>query len=162
MPRTHEPMSSDDIAHYLPGAGIYLYRELATMRRLPPLPFILLYETEPGFGHWVAVLEVPGGIEHFDSYGLRPDAELDFIPQKYREAFASTAPQLVRLLLEDGRRCYYSEFKLQRGDSQTCGRWCTVRVLCANMTAAVFAGAVRRAAREVDMSPDELVAAIVT
>lgn len=161
MSRIDVPMSSEDITAQLPNAGVYLYRDLIRLKKLPPLPFILLYETEPSYGHWVAVHEVGGGIEHFDSYGYRPDAELSFIPEKYRKAFASTRPQLVRLLLEDGRPVSYSEFKLQRDPAQTCGRWCVTRILTANVPAAMFAKSVRRVAREMGVTPDDIVAAIV-
>lgn len=158
---TQQPMSDSDIRDVLPGIRIYMYRELAAMAVLPRLPFVLLYETSPHYGHWVAVLETPQGIEHFDSYGYRPDDELSFIPKQYRRVVNAGSPQLVRLLLGDPRQCHFSEFRLQKDPAQTCGRWCVARISCAEMDAAAFARAMRGVARGLDMTPDTLVATMV-
>jgi hypothetical protein len=134
-----------------------MYKELAELRELPKLPIALLYETEPGYGHWVAVLETPQGIEHFDSYGLKPDAELKWIPKKYREAFHATAPHLVRLLARDGRDINYNEFKLQSPSPKiaTCGRWVVARCKNKRLTTEQFAERMGDLAADYGVSLDE-------
>lgn len=156
---TYEATSSDQLQRA--GLPTWVYKDLATQTRLPPLPIAVLYETEPGFGHWTALLPVKGGIEHFDSYGLRPDAELRWVPQQYREAFAATTPHLVRLLLADGRPVAYSEFRLQAGGPiATCGRWVAARVRNRGLDAGQFARGMRDLARALGLTPDEAVVAL--
>lgn len=153
----YEPTSDEQIRQACPGIRTILYRDLATLHELPPLPLAILYETEPGFGHWVGLLETPEGIEHFDSYGLRPDSELRWIPKKYKAAFNSGSPHLVRLLLNDGRPVNFSEYRLQRGGGiATCGRWVVARCKNSTLTAQQFAKGMRGLAKEMGITPDTL------
>ena len=157
------PTSSEQITKAVPGISVWLYRDLARLTHLPALPIALLYETAPGFGHWTALLTREGGrlIEHFDSYGLRPDAELKWVPEAYRDAFSATAPHLVRLLYDTGLPIDYSEFRLQgRGDIATCGRWVVARARNAILTAAQFAQGVRDLAKSRGETPDESAVAL--
>jgi hypothetical protein len=149
------PTSDAEIAAACPGITTWLYKDLAKRRTLPPLPIAVLYETEPGFGHWVGVLETPEGIEHFDSYGLMPDEELDFVPEYYREAFAENAPHMVRLLLNDPRPVNYSQHKLQgSGRIATCGRWVVARCRNSRLTTDQFARGMRDVAKLNGTTPD--------
>ena len=152
---TDIPTSDSELVDACPGLSVWLYRDLARQSTLPKLPIAVLYETQPGFGHWVAVLETPEGIEHFDSYGLKPDAELRFIPPQYREAFMSTAPYLARLLGNDGRAINYNEYKLQGPHSNTCGRWVVARCRNRKMTTTQFALAMKQLAKRHHISLDE-------
>jgi hypothetical protein len=46
---------------------------------------IILYETEPSYGHWCALFEVsPSMLEFFDSYGKGPDTQLSMVPAHFR------------------------------------------------------------------------------
>lgn len=154
---TQIPTSDSEIRAACPGISTYVYRDLARMTALPRLPFALLYETEPGYGHWVGVLDTPEGVEHFDSYGLLPDAELAWVPKKYRAAFGAASPHLVRLLLESGRPIVYNQYRLQgRGKIATCGRWTVARCRNRAMTTDQFAGGMRALAKELRVSPDAL------
>jgi hypothetical protein len=165
------PTSDAEIRAACPGLSTWLYRDLAELEErgeFPELPIAVLYETEaPGFGHWVGLLHAGDGIvEHFDPYGLHPDAELKWVPKKYRRAFAADAPHMVRLLAridEAGAGVGYSEFRLQsrRPDIATCGRWVALRCRNPHLSAAQFARAVRREARARGLSPDELTVRLV-
>lgn len=148
--------SDAELRDAAPDLGVWLYKELAKQRDLPPLPIAVLYETMPGYGHWVGVLETPEGIEHFDSYGLKPDAELAWVPREYREAFAATAPHLVRLLARDGRDVNYNEYKLQSSSPEiaTCGRWVVARCKNRRLTTQQFAEKMRALAKAYDITPD--------
>lgn len=150
--------SDSEIRAGCPGITVWLYKDLAQLRELPPLPIAVLYETEPGYGHWTAVLQTPEGIEHFDSYGLKPDAELKFVPPEYRVAFAATAPHLLRLLARDGRDVNYNEYKLQGGGKiATCGRWVMVRCKNHRLTTEQFADAMEGLADMYGLTLDEAV-----
>lgn len=163
------PTSDVELRAACPGLRTWLYRDLASLEEeggFPELPLAVLYETSPGFGHWVGLLRTPEGIEHFDSYGLRPDDELKWVPKKYRAAFSEDAPYMVRLLTrveEAGLPVNYSEFRLQhrRPDIATCGRWVALRCRNTDLTAAEFSRAVRQTAREAGISTDELVTSLV-
>lgn len=165
----NRPASDAELREACPGARTWLYRDLARLEEeggLPELPAIVLYETAPGFGHWVALLGTPDGVEHFDSYGLRPDAELRWVPKKYREAFAADSPHMVRLLArfeENGVPVNYSEFRLQgrRPDIATCGRWAALRCQNSGLTSSEFAKAARGLARLRGVTPDELTVELV-
>jgi hypothetical protein len=149
--------SDSELMEACPGLSVWMYRDIAQLRDLPQLPIALLYETEPGYGHWVGVLETPEGIEHFDSYGLKPDAELAWVPEKYRQAFHATAPHLVRLLARDGRDVNYNEYKLQSKEPKiaTCGRWVVARCLNKRLTTTQFAEAMEDLAEAHGITPDE-------
>lgn len=152
------PTSDAELAEACPGLSVWLYKDLARLRRLPPLPIAVLYETRPGYGHWVGVLETPEGIEHFDSYGLKPDAELEWVPEQYREAFAANAPHMVRLLADDGRQVNYNEHRLQGRGTSTCGRWVVARCRNAGLTTNQFARGIKDLVRINGLAPDVIAA----
>ena len=163
------PTSDAEIQAACPGIRTWLYRDLARLEQeghFPTLPIAVLYETLPGFGHWVGLLRTPEGIEHFDPYGLRPDAELKWVPKKYRAAFQADAPHMLRLLSrfdQAGVPVNFSEFRLQgrRPNIATCGRWVALRCRNRHMTAEQFAQAVRETAKVSRISPDELTVRMV-
>lgn len=155
---TTEVTSDTQIRDACPGITTWTYRELADVLELPRRPFALLYETEPGFGHWVAVLDTPEGIEHFDSYGLRPDDEQKWIPKQYRQELGAGSPHLVRLLLRTGKPINYSEFRLQGpAPAATCGKWVAIRCRNRDKTAKEFAKNATALAKAHGITPDELV-----
>lgn len=153
---TDVPTSDTELQDACPGLTVWLYKDLARLPELPRLPIAVLYETQPGFGHWVAVLATPEGLEHFDSYGLKPDAELKFIPPQYRVAFMATAPHLARLLGHDGRDINYNEHKLQGKNTNTCGRWVVARCRNRRMTTDQFAAYMRWLADKKGITLDEV------
>lgn len=87
---------------------------------------IILYETKPQYGHWVAFFRSgPHEVEFFDSYGFPPDSELQFVPKSM-----GCYPRLEELCRKAGFTCIYNKCKLQSDSSHvsTCGRWASVRV----------------------------------
>ena len=92
---------------------------------------VLLYETRQNFGHWVCVFKVDKNtIEHFDSYGLKPDEELKFVPENFRKVNYLDYPHLTALLYFSKYDVIYNECQLQKylEDVNTCGRWVTARL----------------------------------
>lgn len=85
----------------------------------------------PKVGHWVALLNKPGFIEHFDSYGFSVDKELSIThEQKWLKALLSDSGKKI---VESRRR--YQQIREQ---VNTCGRWCVVRVKHFNMDVGEF------------------------
>ena len=85
---------------------------------------ILLYETKKNFGHYTALLyDMNGDLEFFDSYGLKPDEELNY-------ATYDDTPYLSNLLKKYNKKYSVNTVKLQKfvRDINTCGRWTTTRI----------------------------------
>ena len=59
---------------------------------------IILYEDAPSRGHWAALLKCYGLYEHFDSYGVKPDAELKWISAKRNKMLNQDEPYFTQLL----------------------------------------------------------------
>lgn len=93
---------------------------------------IILYETEPSYGHWVALFEVtPNTLEFFDSYGLAPDDELKLVPSQVRVHLGEDHPYLSALIKNSKYKyVIYNDRALQKAGpgTSTCGRWCSLRV----------------------------------
>lgn len=93
---------------------------------------ILLFETEPNYGHWVALIRVDKNtMEWFDSYGIAPEGELKFIPPGFRKKSKQDYPYLTDMIREGGytRLLYNSEHLQSSGsNTSTCGRWASMRV----------------------------------
>ena len=156
MSLINKPLSSDQIANAIPGVTVLKYNELCHFDSLP-LPMVILYETEPNFGHWVAVLETPEGIEHFDSYGIIPDNELKWINPKFRTASGQDVKYLLRMLYDSGKDINYNTYRFQGRDSSTCGRWAILRILFSDMTNDDFAKAIKYAAKKLKINKESLV-----
>lgn len=87
---------------------------------------ILLYEMKRNFGHWVALFytdESKSGIEFFDSYGMKPDEELNYA-RYVNQTF------LKDLLNKYSGSVINNSKKLQifKNEVNTCGRWTALRV----------------------------------
>lgn len=91
---------------------------------------VLLFETEPEYGHWVALIRVDDDtVEWFDSYGIEPNGELKMIPREF--AKQSMQDGLTDMIERGGyTRLLWNQTPLQkRGqDVSTCGRWASLRV----------------------------------
>ena len=94
---------------------------------------VLLYETSKNWGHWVCLFKDPKSniIEHFDSYGIRPDDEIKFVPKYFRKIGGEDLPHLTALLYKSNAPIRYNHHKLQssRRGVSTCGRWCVLRLI---------------------------------
>ena len=63
---------------------------------------IILYEGSYNRGHWVALLKYIGMFEHFDSFGVKPDQELQWINMKQRLMLKQATPYLSIFLDDEG------------------------------------------------------------
>jgi hypothetical protein len=145
---------------------------------------ILFYETSPNFGHWTCCLlkEDNDGkyIEHFDSYGVKPDDELNFIPIQFRKINYEYHPQYTALLLKSGLPVTYSQYKLQAkkvitkvgsssllgqtcpslrdkeitSEVNTCGRWVAWRIFFKDNDISDFADTFESISKELNLPMD--------
>jgi hypothetical protein len=91
---------------------------------------VLLYHTSKNYGHYTCLYEFNNTIFFFDSYGIIPDNELNFLHKDLREDLNSNHRYLTELLYNSNKRIEYNEYQLQEKKSgvNTCGRWCVNRL----------------------------------
>lgn len=136
-------------------ANIYTYEELSRFNHLDELlkphdRCVILYETstEPIYGHWCCLFKnaIPGMdgqiINFFDSYGYKPDSELNWksIPEYVRKVSGEDHTHLLYLLnkyLEQypDIEIYYNpyDFQEKKKGVSTCGRHVLSRLLLQNL-----------------------------
>lgn len=162
MDALYTPLSGIDMKRLIPDARVMTYKQLRGCGQLPELPLVILYETRPGVGHWVVILKTPEGIEHFDSYGMKPDGELSFVPIRNRALLGADQPHLVKLLLDTMQPINFSDWRLQsKGRIATCGRWCVLRAKYRELTSDAFGNLIKTASKKIGLKPDILVSSVV-
>lgn len=130
-------LSNHDLIQMLNGqANIVTYPELINYNRIddvlgPTGAAFILFETEPRYGHWVALMKRGNTIEYFDPYGGIIDGTLDYIPRDFQKQSNQDKTYLTKLLLDSPYEIEYNEFPFQKqGDKiKTCGRHSAVRLL---------------------------------
>ena len=117
--------------------NIKLYKELKNYNDIDKVLgkdgyVILNYETRTHYGHWVLVFKLDDDtIEHFDSYGLKPDDELNFIPPLFKIVNGTVEPYLSYLIYHSKYNVEYNQYKFQQMKKgiNTCGRHVLFRLL---------------------------------
>jgi len=143
------------------GMPCYVYSELERLVHLPRTPFCLLYELKPSHGHWCLVHDTfdtygEPCIEMFDSYGVFPDSELNWVNPDFRKVSGQLHTKLIRLLLNSGKNVAYNHECVQGPKSCTCGRWCILRHVHRNMCVEDFVKTIKAEANKEKISLDEL------
>ena len=93
-------------------------------------PAFILYEWEPGFGHWTVLFERNDGIlEFFDSFGETADHH---ISDTFYNDSIKASRLIVNYLIKTSRRHNKStvevnDIQYQSPDSFTCGKWCIMK-----------------------------------
>ena len=161
-------LSDEDIRKLLgPDIAIHTYDQLKNMKSVDELfdskgRGILLYQNQsPTAGHWNALLRKKKGIEVFDSYGEKPDKQLDEIDEDLKEQTNQDAPYLTRLLKGSGLPIYYNPHQYQHdgSDINSCGRWAVARCIYGNKSNEEFKKIVDTANKR-GMSNDDFVCAL--
>ncbi len=130
-----KPFSGEDILNILDQkTKIVLYNEIKKYKSIDSLlhPYgnvVILYETKPGYGHWVCIIKHKGKnpyIEFFDSYGMKPDQQLDYVPENMK-----SQPYLLKLFLKSEYPIIYNSKQLQQlmDDVSSCGRHVALRLV---------------------------------
>jgi len=174
------PLSDDDIKRYLRILGgirnpkVYIYRDLCDHNSLESLgldvdnPVVILYETSLNFGHWIILIMREGErqpiVEHFDSYGYKPDQEIAFVPENFRVESGQSVPHLSRLLYKSGHQIAYNAVPLQSeaDNVSTCGRWCVLRGIMRDYSVERFRDGIMRVGKKFNMTPDEVVCTVLS
>ena len=92
---------------------------------------ILLLEDKPRSGHYTALYRQGDLICYFNSYGDKPDRDMNCIPRLIRKMLGEDRPEITRLCAD--REIWYNHHKLQGEKSQVCGRYCMFFVSCLQM-----------------------------
>lgn len=129
------------------------------------LPFddntaIILYESEPNFGHWTMITKNDYGYNFLDSYGDTIDGELDYIDDDYKVKSGQDKKFLVNLLINAGEDVYYNNTKLQKlnNDIATCGLYCAQYLKHNDMNVDDFAKLIKKLSGKHKFTPDEVIA----
>ncbi len=131
------------------------------------LPFddnssIILYKTQPDFGHWTMINKNDNGFHFLDSYGDKLDTEQENIDPVFLEESGQNHKYLANLLLGSGKPVYYNHAKLQKlaDDVATCGLYCSLYLKFNHMDVDDFAEMIKKLSKKLDMSNDEIIAAL--
>jgi hypothetical protein len=142
--RLSQFISSDDIARYLGTDGlnkIVKYGNLDDYKNIEELLDnndykIILIESQPNVGHWTCLLRYDKTIEWFNSYGLIPSVDINFIDDTINKHLDQDIRHLNILFDEckDRYELIYNKQRLQKLDNNiaTCGRWVLFRILMFN------------------------------
>lgn len=157
---------SDLKALFNSNAKILTYTELADVNDIEELLYpydacIILYLTKRNYGHWTCVFRRGKYINFFDSYGLKPDFELKWVPSYLRVETKQVKPHLTYLLYKatyDGYNIEYNNYALQQKSSYdhhiaTCGRHVAVRLMFKHLSPDEYAELILNS----NYTPDQLV-----
>ena len=135
------PMSGEEMLEYNPDAELLTYLDIANADDIDELfnhnnKIILLYIMEKlengGLGgHWTCLYRDRHNnhIHFFDSYGLDIDAEEKYVPLSNKNLFKENYKYLTELLDNSNYNILHSKYKLQGKNTQTCGRFVSLRLL---------------------------------
>ncbi len=135
-------ITNDDLVRYFGNDinnQILKYSELSQFKHIEEiLPHdksykIILIEEKLNSGHWVLIMRYGEHIEFFNSYGLKPSAELDFL-SCLRNCFLGQNTKHLNILLDKARsrfKIIYNKKKFQKVKNgiNTCGRWIILRII---------------------------------
>ena len=157
-------LSNDDIDAILdPDTKVFTYPKFCEMSsideafdQLGRCVFLFLTANERT-GHWICMFKRDARtIEYFDSYGERPEAQRSWLTPEKLEELGQGEKCLFNLLKKSRCRVYYNTYPYQtdRGDINTCGRWCVARLICKDLSNLQFYNVVKKSG----MKPDDWVA----
>ena len=161
-------LSDKDVLSLVEGnAVVRLYKDLARFNTIDEAlgkhgALFLLYETQPDYGHWVAVIKRQGDngpeIEYFDSYGGYVDGTLKYVPKYFRKVSGQNFPHLSALMYNSPYDLAYNQYKFQKhgANIKTCGRWSALRIIFRDLPLETFKRLFKHA------NSDELVTMLTT
>ena len=99
------------------------FKDLETLMSLGAVVILLQIETpnHPKVGHFIVLLDHKSHYEHFDSYGLTMDEELNITQEHHLTKIFKTARKPI---VDNTKR-----LQTLRADINTCGRWVAARLL---------------------------------
>lgn len=129
-------LSIKDIKKLCPDANIITYPKLTEYNNIDELLYpnnklIILYMLEESFGHFCCLFVRDNNLCFFNSYGDLPDdiktytnVRPDILIQMHE-----TKPRLFNMMrMSRYKNLYFNQYKLQGNKTDTCGRFCCVRL----------------------------------
>lgn len=156
------PLSDGDIKTILgDDIAIHRYPDLKGASSLHDITdnkgraIVLFLNQSPTSGHWCCLLNKRDSVEFFDPYGDPPETQTDDLPKAKEQELEMDQSLLLPLLKQSGKRVIVNktQFQTQRGDVNTCGRWCVARLLYGDKPLSYF----KRVVQTSGMTPDEFV-----
>lgn len=139
MNSTDIPLSNLDIQQKV-NCKFYPYEFVNKINNINDfLPKSLILYQLAEIGHFVCIFQNKEGINFFDSYGYKPDEQLNFMPDELKKKLKHDYTYIIRLLLNQPYPIIYNEYKLQKLKASTCGHWCTIRLIYSDLTNDEFA-----------------------
>lgn len=91
---------------------------------------IILIESTKNSGHWTCLIRIKGNLIFFDSYGIYPDDELNFVSRMTNRLLGNKYNVIRGLMKSSGLKTQYSKTKYQKegGHINTCGRWVCIAI----------------------------------
>lgn len=116
---------------------------------------IILYKSEPNFGHWTILKRVDDQYHYLDSYGKVMDNPLHYSDNK---KLGQQRKVLPKLLLNSGAEVYYNHIPLQElsTDIATCGLYCAL-YLKYDLPVDLFSNLIKNVAKMLKISNDDVV-----
>ncbi len=133
-------ISNDDFNKFFENVQpkILKYSELANFETMTDLLpenrdyKIILTESSRGCGHWCCIMRYDNTFEWFDSYGVKPDGELNFIAAGIKKMLGEDKHHLSRLIktIKAPNKFIYNKTKFQvlKEGINSCGRWTISRL----------------------------------
>lgn len=126
------PLNGFEMQKMNPDAEIITYDKLNNISNINDLfkntnKLIILYMLHDWGGHWVCLIKNPNGTFTFwDSYGHRPDYQIDVLNNKQRKEYNEKTQRLHKLLKK--YFVIYNNRCIQGKGTQTCGCFATHRL----------------------------------
>lgn len=146
-------------------ANLILYPDLHKYKNIDQIldPYgacIILYESEPNYGHWCCIFKIDNNIlEFFNSYGDYPDVNLEKIPEHFRKESNQNFPHLGWLMYNSPYELTFNEHQFQKYGSgiKSCGRWTAFRIICRHMLLEDFYKMVKYFIKKFKITSDQFV-----
>lgn len=156
------PLSMTQVKKHLPDIPVILYSKFAKMKTLPPA-CVYLFLTAQNYGHFCAVLRKGNAVELFDSYGIKPEAEHNFVKIGLLEHLHERDDFILNLAKKNGWAVSYNHTQLQSWNPkvETCGRHCVSRVQKKDMEIDEYVQWLESVSKSAGVSPDQIVSYLV-
>lgn len=138
-------LNNNDINKILGKINIIKYPDLAKYNDINKCfgnknAFVIFFETQnKNVGHWQCMFKQNNNLFFWDSYGLAPGTEINYISKQIAIQLKEYKPVLLDLLnkaVSNGQNVYYNntDYQQWKGDVSTCGRHICTRILNDKMT----------------------------
>lgn len=126
-----EPLTIGEIVDKIHCKSI-LYEDMANIDSINQLmPQTLILYQLAFVGHFCCVFINDEGINFFDPIGQIPDDSLKYVRMDIPN---HDFTYLLELLSHSNLPVIYNEHRYQKNDSNTCGYWCTIRMIFSYLT----------------------------